>query len=129
MPHFLGQKEVTSSEEVTVESALLGLSSGTLWLLAGLGQPDREAWQGAGHLRLPSQPGACHRLPNACQAGMSWQLCPFGQVMTFWTLAPLYVPSGEHSHSLFARGQSHQGEHVYGSLTQVLVPGAGGSVV
>lgn len=61
---------------------------------------------------------------------MSGQLRPFGQVMTFWTLASLYVASGEHSRSLFARGQSSQRKHFCGALlTQVLVPGARGSVV
>ena len=34
-------------------------------------------------------------LPETCQTGMSWLLGPFGQVMTFWTLVPLYVEEKE----------------------------------
>ena len=95
----------------------------TRWLRACLGQLHREAW------RLPSQPGlhptAFQRFARRACHG-SWG--PFGQVTTFWTLVSLYVKSGEHSLSLFARGRSSQGGQLYRALTPVLVPGAAASV-
>ena len=48
-------------------------------------------------------PVLAQSLPETCQTGMSWQLGPFGQVMTFRALVPLYIESGEHSLSLRER--------------------------
>lgn len=121
-----------SNRQGHAESALLGLRSRNTWGLEGGIHTVAQSLLGAaapeGVAAAESARSSPHSLPEVCQTGMSWQLGPFGQVTTFWTLVSLYVKSREHSLSLFARGRSNQGGHLYRALTPVLVPGAAASV-
>lgn len=73
--------------------------------LAAGSQPERRGGEwGAGSCQV--SPVLFQNLPETCQTGLSWLLEPFGQVMTFWTLVPLYVESREHSVSLSVQENS-----------------------
>ena len=91
--------------------------------LAAGSQPERRGREwGAASCQV--SPVLFQNLPETCQTGLSWLLGPFGQVMTFWTLVPLYVESREHSVSLSVQENSFI-EH----WLSYVIPGAGESVV
>lgn len=82
--------------------ALVDLKETSTSQLALGSQTGRRGGQwGADNCQV--SPVLAQNLPETCQTGMSWQPGPFGQVMTFWTLLPLYTESGEHSLCLRGR--------------------------